>query len=455
MYDVIVMGGGPGGYSTAMKLGKIGKTVLLVEEKNLGGVCLNEGCVPSKTFLHSAKIADYAKGGEKYGVIGDLPKIDQQLIVERKNKVVKKLVSGVQGGLKKAGVTIAQGKATLVEKGPDGFIVEENGNRHKAAKVIVATGSKAVVPPIEGLQKGIEEGWILTNREILNLESIPKKLVVVGGGVIGLEMASYFNSMGSEVEVVEMASKIAGPTEEKVSEILQKNLERQGIRFHLNAKVTRFDLGTSKIQFEKNGGSQALEADQVLLSIGRKPNTQGLGLEKLSVYLERGAVMTDETMQTNIPGLYAIGDVTGRYMLAHTAYRQGEVVFNTLNGKKDVMRYEAIPSVIYTNPEVASVGETERTAKEKGLRVKSVTLPNQMSGRYVAETEDGDGITKILIDPDTQTVIGVHIIGNYASEIIYGAAMMIENRTPLEQLKRVVFPHPTMGEVIKEGLFEF
>ena len=292
----------------------------------------------------------------------------------------------------------------------------------------------------------------MTNREILQLRELPKELVVIGGGVIGLEMASYFNSVGVKVTVVEMLDHIAGPTDREISSILQKNYMKRGVTFLLGAKVT--SVGDGKVCYEKDGKNEELKCDRVLVSIGRRAMSQGIGLENIGVAVERGAVVTDECGRTNVPGVWAAGDVNGKSMLAHTAYREGEVAVNNILGKKDRINYASIPAVIYTNPEVASVGETSETVKEKGLDAKVESLTLKYSGRYVAENEGGDGIVKIIVGKEHNNIIGVHMIGSYASEIIYGAAMMVEREMRVDSVKDFVFPHPTVCEVIREAMFE-
>ena len=294
---------------------------------------------------------------------------------------------------------------------------------------------------------------MLTNREILELQEIPERLVVIGGGVIGLEMASYFNTAGSKVTVVEMLNKIAGPTDAEISKILQKNYEKKGVTFKLGARVT--EVTAKGVVYELNGNKETVEADKVLLSIGRRPSTNGLGLENIGVNTERGAIKTDEQGRTNVAGVYAAGDVNGSHMLAHVAYRESEVAINTILGKKDHMRYNAVPSVIYTNPEVACVGETEESAKAKGMDVACVNLTMKYSGRYVAENEGGDGICKLIIDKKRNRLVGVHMIGNYSSEIIVSAVTMIETEMRIEDIKEIIFPHPTVCEIIREGIFEY
>lgn len=451
MYDLIVLGGGPAGYLASERAGHAGLKTLLIEKNKIGGVCLNEGCVPSKTLLHSAKIYDYAKGSEKYGITCTEVKYDQEKVIKRKDVVVRKLVGGVTATLKKNGVEIVDGLGVIQGKDSEGFIVAVGDKVYKGKKILIATGSQVLVPPIPGLKEGLEAGTVITNREILELMEVPESLVVIGGGVIGLEMASYYNSVGSKVTVVEMLGKIAGPNDTEISSILQNNLKGKGIEFILGAKVTQVKNDT--VVFEKDGNIQEVKGKKILLSIGRKAVTEGIGLENISVATERGVIKTDEFMKTNIPGVYAAGDVNGKSMLAHTAYREGEVAINIITGKKDRMRYHAIPSVIYTNPEVASVGETEETAAGKGMEFIVKKVSNNFSGRYMAENERGDGITKVLLDKTHNTVIGVQIVGSYASEIIYGAGLMIETEMPVDDIKELVFPHPTVSEILREALF--
>ena len=288
----------------------------------------------------------------------------------------------------------------------------------------------------------------------MDLTVIPETLVVVGGGVIGLEMASYFNSAGSKVTVVEMLNKIGGPIDDEISDLLRKEYEKKGIMFNLESKVTSFT--DKSVIFEKEGKNVEIECEKVLISIGRRPSTKNLGLENIGVETDkRGAIITDRFGCTNVAEVYAAGDVNGISMLAHTAYREAEVCVNNITGKKDIMRYTAIPAVIYTNPEVAMVGETEASAGQKNMDFEAVTISMKYSGRYVAENEGGNGICKALREKSTNRLIGVSLIGNYASELIYGAAMMIESQMTVEDLKELVFPHPTVCEIIREALFAF
>ena len=452
VFDLIVLGGGPAGYLAAERAGHAGLKTAVAEKRALGGVCLNEGCIPSKAFLNSAKYYNHARHAEPYGVTCTGVSIDHSKVVARKNKVVKQLVSGVGMQMKRNGVTVLTGNAVIEGKGDEGFNVNVDGTVYAAKKLIIATGSTAVVPPIPGVKEGVESGFVMTNREILDMTEVPERLVVIGGGVIGLEMVAYFNSIGSKVTVIEMLNKIAGPTDAEISNILLKHYQKNGVDFRLSCKVT--SVGTNSVSYEENGEVKTVEADKVLLSIGRRAFTKDIGLESIGVLTERGAIVTDEHMRTNVPGVYACGDVNGKSMLAHTAYREAEVAVNHILGKKDIMRYNAIPAVIYTDPEVASVGETEETAKAKGMDVKVANISMKYAGRYVAEVEGGDGICKLIVDKKYDRLVGVHMIGSYTSEMIYGAALMIETELKIDDLKELVFPHPTVSEVIREALFE-
>jgi len=450
-YDVMIIGGGPAGYRAAERAGHYKKSVVLFEERSLGGVCLNEGCMPTKTLLYSAKIYDYAKGGsKKYGVVSESATIDHAAVVARKNNVVKTLVSGVAAQMKGAKVKVVSATARIVEKNDNGFVVEANGERFEGKKLIIASGSSAAVPPIPGLRESIASGFGMTNREILDLTEVPKKLIVLGGGVIGLEMASYFNSVGSEVVVVEMMDRIGGPTDIDMSTYLRGEYEKRGVKFMLGTKATGVNGNTLSIE-NPDGSKAELTADKMLVSIGRRPNTANIGLENIGVFTERGAIKTDDEMKTNVPGVFAVGDVNGKSMLAHTAYREAEVAVNVMCGMADRMSYSAIPAVIYTNPELSSVGETEETAKAKGIKVKVVNLPMVFSGRYIAENEGGKGFMKLILDADSR-IIGACMAGNPSSEIIYGMAIAIERKLTCAEMAKVVFPHPTVGEVLREAI---
>lgn len=454
-FDLIIMGGGPAGYNAAERAAHAGLNTVLFEERALGGVCLNEGCIPTKTLLNSAKIYESAVHGEAYGVKVDGASIDHSAVVDRKNKVVKTLVSGVGAKMKGAGVKVVNGTAKIVAKSHEGFTVECGGEKYEAAKLLICTGSEASVPPITGLREAVESGLAVTNREILDERDVPRRIAVIGGGVIGLEMASYFNTLGAKVTVIEMMDKIAGPTDRDISKILQSNYAKKGVEFVLGAAVSSVGgkKGDGYVEYKIGDKTEKLGCDLVLVSTGRRPRTKDIGLEILGVLTNRGAIITDETGRTSVPNVWAAGDVNGKSMLAHTAYREGEAAVNSMLGIKDRVDYRAIPAVIYTKPEVGTVGETVESAAKVGIKAKEYTVSLRYSGRYVAENEGGDGIVKIVTDEEHKTIIGVHMIGSYASEIIYGAAAMVAREDRVSDVRKLVFPHPTVCEVIREGMF--
>jgi dihydrolipoamide dehydrogenase len=407
--------------------------------------------MPTKTYLNSVKIYDHALHGAAYGVTAENVQFDHAAVLARKDKVVKMLVSGVESKMKAHKVTIVKKTAVITGKNDGGFIVTADDEVYCGKNLIIAAGSEAIVPPIKGLAFELTTCYALTSREVLDIKEIPQRLTVIGGGVIGLEMAAYFAAAGSKVTVIEMLDKIAGYTDGEISAFLLKELQKKGIEFKLGCRVT--EVGQGFVAHEKDGKTETVDTDKVLVSIGRKPSTAGLGLESLGVCVERGAVVTDKHMRTNVSGVYAVGDVNGKSMLAHTAYREAEVAVNHILGRRDHMRYDAIPAVIYTSPEAAGVGETEESALEKGLDVTIKKLSMRYSGRFVAENDGGDGLCKVLVENGTERVVGVHLIGGYASEIIYGAAFMVESRWRVNDLKELVFPHPTVAEIVRETLF--
>ena len=456
IFDLAIIGGGPGGYVAAERAGAEGLSTVLFERKSLGGVCLNEGCIPTKTLLYSAKVYNYAVNGDHYGVYAENPSFKYEEIVERKNKVVKKLVAGVKAAMKAYKVTVVNESAVIEGRGKEGITIKAGEESYTAKNLLICTGSEAAVPPFPGLKEAGDV--IVTNREILALEEQPKELVVIGGGVIGMEFAAFYSTLGTKVTVVEMLPKILGPLDDEISDMLQKQYEKRSITFCLKCKVTGIE-GNTVVYEDPEGNTQKVSGDKILVSVGRRANLQGYGLENLGVELALNpagrpyGIKVDEHMRTNIPGVYAAGDVTGFSMLAHTASREGEVAVNNILGKPDHMRYNAIPGVVYTNPEVAGVGLTEAEAKAKGIDYKAVKLPMAYSGRFVAENERGEGICKIIVGAKYHEVLGVHMLGNPCSEIINAACIAIEQEMTLEQLKEVVFPHPTVSEIIKETAF--
>lgn len=451
MIDLLIIGGGPAGYVAAERAGHAGLKVVLFEKSAIGGVCLNEGCIPTKTLLYSAKTYENALHGEKYGVLGDNITFDYGKMVSRKKKVVRKLVLGVESSLKSNKVEVVKGEAYIKSRSSEGIEVICNDEKYIGKNLLICTGSESSIPPIPGLKEAGDV--VVTNREILELTERPESLVVIGGGVIGMEFASLYNSLGTKVTVVEMLPEIIGGMDPELSAMLRQIYTKKGIKFNLNSKVTKVD--GNKVIFEKDGDTHTVEGDKILLSVGRRPITKGFGLENIGVELFRNGIKVDEKMRTNVPGVFAAGDVTGFSLLAHTASREGEVVVNNLTGRSDIMRYNAIPGVVYTNPEVSGVGETEESAKAKGIAYKVVKLPMAYAGRFVAENEGGNGLCKVIVGEKYGEVIGVHILGNPSSEIIFGACMAIEQEMTLKEMQEVVFPHPTVSEIFKEVVFRF
>src|SRR5665647_17040 len=420
-YDIGIIGGGPAGYNAAEKAAENGLKTVLFEKNVLGGVCLNEGCIPTKTLLYSAKILDNAKSASKYGIkIEEAPTFDLEKIINRKDKVVKQMTAGVKMKLDNAGVTVIQGAAILNGEADGNIRISCGGEVYETSYVLLCTGSETVVPPIKGLSE--IDYW--TSKEALESKIVPKTLAIIGGGVIGMEFASFFNSMGVKVSVIEMMPEILGAMDKETSKMLRSMYVKKGIEFHLETKVT--EVSATQVLVEKNGKSSAIETEKILLSVGRRPITAGLGLETLNIEMDRSAVKVNEFMQTSHPQVYASGDITGFSMLAHTAYREGEVAINRISGIEDVMSYRAIPGVVYTNPEIAGIGETEEALKAKGARYRVLKLPMAYSGRFVAENEQGSGLCKLIIDLENR-IIGCHILGNPASEIIVVAGVAIES----------------------------
>jgi dihydrolipoamide dehydrogenase len=450
-YDLAIIGGGPAGYVAAERAGAKGLKVILIEKSNLGGVCLNEGCIPTKTLLYSAKLYDNAKGAGKYGISANEVSFDFSKIMARKNKVVKKLVGGVGSKMKAHKVETVKGEAFIQSRSSEGVKIAAEGKLIEAKNLLICTGSEAFVPPIPGLDP--ESDTILTNREILQLETCPDTLVIIGGGVIGMEFASFFNSLGTKVTIVEMLPEILTGLDTEMSAMLRDMYAKKGIQFNLSSRVTQ--IKGNEVVFEKDGVQSSVIGDKILVSVGRRPVTKGFGLENIGVELFKGGIKTDEKMRTNIPNVFAAGDVTGFSLLAHTASREGEVVVNNISGGSDRMRYNAIPGVVYTNPEISGVGLTEEAAKAKKIAYKIATLPMAYAGRFVAENEGGSGLCKILVGAQYGEILGVHMLGNPSSEMIYGACLAIEAEMTLDEMKEVVFPHPTVSEIFKETVFSF
>lgn len=445
--DVAIIGGGPAGYTAAERAAEGGLSTILFEKNALGGVCLNEGCVPTKTLLYSAKVFDTIKHAPKYAVKAENPTFDYPKIIARKNKVVKKLTAGIRMKLNNLGVTMVNGAAEIKGKGADNSLLIQCGEEsYEAANLLICTGSETVIPPIPGLSES--NYW--TSREALVATELPKSLVIIGGGVIGMEFASFFNSMGTEVHVVEMLDKILGPMDRELSEMLQAEYAKRGVKFYLSHKVIAVHDG--EVTVEKDGQSFTISGEKVLLSVGRRPVTKGFGLETLSLEPFKNGIKVNQFMQTSLPNVYACGDITAFSLLAHTAVSEAETAIKHILGKVgEGMNYDAIPGVVYTNPEIAGIGKTEEELQNANIPYTLKKIPMAFSGRFVAENEMGNGICKLILS-ENQTVIGAHILGNPASELIVIAGIAIERKMKAEELEAIVFPHPTVGEIIKEAL---
>ena len=446
-YDVAIIGGGPAGYTAAERAAAGGLSTLLFEKNALGGVCLNEGCVPTKTLLYSAKTYDNIKHAAKYAVKAENPSFDLGKIIARKNKVVKKLTAGIRMKMTEQGVNLIAGAAEIKGRAEDGTITIACGEEtYEAANLLICTGSETVIPPIPGLAE--TDYW--TSREALLSKELPASLVIIGGGVIGMEFASFFNSLGTEVHVVEMLDKILGPMDRELSAQLQAEYAKRGVKFYLGHKVT--GVHGTEVSVEKEGESFTLHGDKVLLSVGRRPVTKGFGLETLGLEPFRNGIWVNDRMQTSVPNVYACGDITAFSLLAHTAVSEAEVAVSNLLGHEAHMSYKAIPGVVYTNPEIAGVGKTEEELQAAGIAYQVKKIPMAFSGRFVAENEMGNGVCKLILSEDG-TLLGAHLLGNPASELIVIAGIAIEKGMKAEELRSFVFPHPTVGELIKEALF--
>jgi len=440
--DVIIIGGGPGGYLAAERAGALGKSVLLAEERRLGGVCLNEGCIPTKSLLNAAKLYVHGKEAAKFGVFFEGARFDLPTAMAWKKKTVDTLVKGVEFQMRRHKVEVVAGHAELAGPGR----VRIDGADYEGTSIIVATGSS----PASLRIPGADRSEVVTSRELLEIEQVPKRLVVIGGGVIGLEFASLFSSLGSTVHVVEMLDTIVPFMDGEIARLMMKSLG--GITFHLGARVEAIEEGG--VRFTKDGKSEVIATEVVLMAVGRRANVSGIGLERAGVDFSPKGIRVNERMETNVPGIYAVGDVTGESLLAHSAYRMAEVAVNVIAGRADRMRYDAVPWVVYTNPEASGCGLTEEQASRAGRAVRVGRLSMRSNGRFIAENGAAGGLCKILVDAESEALVGLHLLGGLNSEMIYGAAAMIESELRVKEMKEIIFPHPSVSEIIKDTLWE-
>ena len=443
-HDLIILGGGPAGYTAAERAARGGLNTLLIEKRALGGVCLNEGCIPTKTLLYSAKIWHLTEDAKKYGIEASADQFLMDKVNARKNKVVRKLVAGIKGKMTNAGVTVVTGEGEILPPTtPEEYSVKIGEETYTAPRLLLASGSETFVPPIPGLDT--VDYW--TSREALESKELPKSIAIIGGGVIGMEFAAFYNRVGVEVHVIEMLPEILGGMDSEMGALLRAEYTKLGVKFYLQHKVTSVAPEGVTVEFEDN--SFVIPTERILLSVGRRPVTEKLS--PLGIEMEGRGVKVDATMRTSLPGVYAAGDVTGYSLLAHTAVREAEVAVDNMLGKNAQMSYRAIPGIIYTQPEVAGVGMTEDQLKKEGISYRKHQLPMAFAGRFVAENEMANGVCKILIDED-DTLLGAHMLGNPASELIVVIAVAIERGIKAHELASVVFPHPTVGEIIKETI---
>jgi len=443
MLDLFVIGAGPGGYEAAAHAAKLGKKVALAEKQYLGGVCLNVGCIPTKTYLRSARLLSECRLGAAFALEVSDARLNMPALVERKDRVVGTLVKGVETLLKRAGVEVVRGRARIVSPNA----VEVDGKRWETTNILIATGSRPAVPPIAG----IDSDGVLDSNTVFNLQHIPARIAIIGGGYIGLEFASFFAAAGAEVVVFEMLPQIASGCDRDIADRLGRELKRQGIDIRTSVKVSSIEGKTLRFT-GPDGAEGAFEADCILNATGRQPNVEDLGLEQLGVDFDRKGIRTSDRGKTNVPGVWACGDVTGRRLLAHAATREGIVAVNNMFGRPDRLRYETIPSVIYTHPEVASVGWTEQELEAKGIPYKKSQVPMAYSGRFIIDNPQGTGIVKVLVGAKYGELLGVHVLGDSSSEFIVAAAAMMEMELSASEVAAIVFPHPTVSEALKEAI---
>src|SRR5947208_3879902 len=451
-FDVVIIGSGPGGYIAAIRSGQLGlKTALVEKDKELGGTCLNVGCIPSKALLTSSDHLMFVKKeAAKHGVVIEGARADLAKMQERKNKVVKTFNSGVRSLMKTNKVTVLEGLGIITAPGKVS-ITSSNGQTQEVEtkNIVIATGSAAVELPFAKF----DGKTIVSSTEALEFTEAPKKLVVIGAGAIGLEMGSVWNRLGSEVTVLEFLPRIALGFDLELSNLLQRLLTAQGITFHLEANVNavKVDDGRASVTATKDGQELKFDADKVLVSVGRKPFSEGLGAEKVGIELdEKKRIKVDEHFKTKVDGIYAIGDVIAGPMLAHKAEDEGIACVERIAGKDGHINYDAIAGIIYTNPELAGVGMTEEQAKEKKIDYHVGRFPFRANGRAVAN-EDVDGMVKFVADAKTDRILGAHILQHAASELIAEAVSVIDFGGSSEDLARTCHSHPTLSEAVKEA----
>jgi dihydrolipoamide dehydrogenase len=453
--DAVVIGSGPGGYVCGIRLGQLGIKAVVVEREAAGGVCLNVGCIPSKALIHAAKTFEKMtrSAGDMGIVVSTPPTVDMKKMQEWKGGIVNKLTSGIKQLLKAAGTELVFGSALIERGGSDGHkvVVAAQGDKRTitAKNLVLATGSRPIVIP--GFD--IDQKRVIDSTGGLDLDSVPRRLVVIGGGYIGLELGTVYAKLGSKVTVVEaLDSVLAGMDRDCVKLVAQK-LRKMGVEVMLGAKAKRWENQKDRavVVVETKGSEVSIDADRILVSVGRRPNSENIGLDKVGVKTDaKGFVTVDNQCRTNVPGIYAIGDVAGGMLLAHKASKEAEIVAEVIAGHKAAMDARTIPAVVFSDPEVASTGMTEEQAGEGGRKLKIGKFPFAALGRALS-VNDTDGMVKIIADAGTEEVLGVHIVGNGASDMISEAALAIEMGAVLQDIQLTIHPHPTLPEAMMEA----
>lgn len=449
-FDAIVLGGGPGGYPCAIRLGQLGQSVACVEEEEYGGVCLNWGCIPSKALISNAHLYHKAHGAEEVGLsFGDV-KLDVPKMQSWKDGIVKKLTGGVRTLLKANGATIIEGRGKLIDART--VQVEGKGGTKtlKAKKgIVIATGSATIqVPGFE-----FDGKRIIGARQAVSLSAIPKRLLVVGGGVIGLELGMVYQAFGAELTVVELTPSLLPGTDPEAVKVVERTLKKRGAKIYTETRAEGYEVAGDavRVKLKTKSGSESVECDQVLVAVGMKPRSRDIGLEALGVQIDpRGFVTTDDRCQTNVPGVYAIGDVSGPPMLAHKATKEGEVCAEIIAGHKAGKDWTSIPGIIFTDPEIATAGVSEAEAKAQGTEIKIGKFPFAALGRAMSIRET-EGFVKVVTDAKTKRVLGVTVVGPSASDLISEAMLAVEMTATAEDLALTVHPHPTLGEAMMEA----
>ncbi|MGO5059572.1 dihydrolipoyl dehydrogenase [Clostridium sporogenes] len=447
---LVVIGGGPGGYVAAIRGSQLGAEVTLIEKEKLGGTCLNVGCIPTKVLLHSSELLNEVKEAKALGIeVNEEVKVNWPQLQNRKNTVVNTLVSEISSLLEHNKVKVINGIAAFEGKSSIKVTKDQGESENiQFDNVIISSGSVPFIPPIEGREL---EG-VIDSTGALSLDSIPKSMVIIGGGVIGIEFANIFNSLGCKVTVIEMLPFILPPVDREISEILKEKLKKDGIDIYNNCKVTKIENNNEnlKVSFEEDNSKLNIEAQKVLIAVGRRANISNLNLESTGVSIEKGYISVNDNMETNIKGIYAIGDCTGKNMLAHVASDQGVIAVENIMGENKKMDYKTVPACVYTKPELACVGLTEEQAKEKGIDYKVGKFPLIANGKSLI-MNDTEGLIKIIADKKYEEVLGVHILGPRATDLITEAALALRLEATLEEIITTVHAHPTIGEAMKEA----